>query len=351
MSVIFVESFDGVDTTTLVQKGWNTVAGSPTVDTTTVRTGTGSLLINATGGEGVLKGVPVAHEHATFILGVAVRIASLSQEQGLLELRSDSGATSHVSLTVAATGALLVKRGTTGGTQIAASAAGVISVNVWYYIELKATLSDASGVVQVRVDGADAIPSTGSLDTKNAGTKTVFDSIALTRGSVGSTTNGYYDDVYLANGAGASNNDFIGDCKVRLMLPNGNGNSSQLIGSDGNSTDNYLLVDDVPGSTADFVQSGTANQKDTYAFQDLPDGTGTVVAVQHTAYAVKSDAASRSIAFVTRHSGTDYDSSDFALPTPNPTHIEYVTETNPGTGVAWLRSEVNAAEFGVKVRP
>lgn len=346
MSLIFVESFDGIDTAALPARGWTMVA-TPAVSSVQARTGANALLVNAQT-EYILKGVPAADDHATFIVGCAVYTTLVASS--LIGFYSDGGATAHIGITVTATGALEARRFPGSGTVLGTSSAGVITANTWHYLEAKVTMHDTTGTVEIRVNGSTVLNLTGQ-DTKNGGTKAVFDSVIVGNNGTLGTPTAYFDDMYLCNAAGASNNTFIGDSKVRCLLPNGNGNSSQLLGSDANSTDNYLLVDEVPPSTVDFVGSGTDNQKDTYTFTDLPDASGTVVGIQISTYGLKTDAGSRSVALVTRSGGADYDSADLALPTPSPIYVFQVQNLNPATGVAWLRSEVNAAEFGTKIRP
>src|SRR5439155_2772463 len=94
-------------------------------------------------------------------------------------LGSDAGATFHVTLRVSTDGSLSVLRGpATGGVIAGPTAAGLVAVNTWVFLELQATLSDTVGTAVVRINGTQVINATG-LDTKNAGTKTVFDSVDL----------------------------------------------------------------------------------------------------------------------------------------------------------------------------
>ena len=88
-----------------------------------------------------------------------------------------------------------------------------------------------------------------------------------------------FDDVYLVD-TSAPNGDFLGDVRVAYLAPNGNGASSQFVGSDLNSVDNYLLVDEVPANDdTDYVQSDVLNNIDTYALADLPANAGVVKSV------------------------------------------------------------------------
>ncbi len=357
MTLLALESWDAIATADLAAKGW-TLGGNttPTVTSSQSRTGAnacvcfGSSSDSSTGK--VTRTVPAAGEHATFICGAAVyRVLATGTVQTLMRFMSDAAVTSHVTLGVTVGGAIEARRGGVGGTLLGTSAAGVLPTGAWHYLEAKVLLSDTVGTVTVRVDGVAVLTLTG-LDTKNAGTKTVLDSVTLSVAGASGTSSDqhYWDDVYIANGAGSVNNDFLGDLRVRALLPSGNGNSSQLVGSDSNSTDNYLLVDEATPSTADYVGSATLNEKDTYAFGDLPDASGTVLGVQINAYATKTDAAARNLALVTRSAGTDYDGSDVALALSTNAYVSQVRETDPATAVAWTRAGVDAAEFGVKVR-
>lgn len=158
-----------------------------------------------------------------------------------------------------------------------------------------------------------------------------------------------FEDLYICDGSGSINNDFLGDMRVDCYLPNGNGNSSQLVGSDSNSTDNYQLVDETSqNGDSDYVQSSTVNNKDTYAVADMSHTPANIFGTQLNMIAKKDDSGTRSICSVCRSGGTDYDGDTQALGT---TYVDYrqIRETDPATSSAWTRSNLNSAEFGVKV--
>jgi hypothetical protein len=223
----------------------------------------------------------------------------------------------------------------------------VFSANIWYYVEFKVTISDAAGVAVARINAVTDI-NLSSEDTKNTANATA-DAVALNGGAIGSLTRIIYDDVYMLDGTGSSPyNDFLGDVRVQSLFPGGNGNSSVLVGSDGNSIDNYLLVDEAsPNGDTDYVESSTVGDKDTYAFGNLTPAAGTVYAVQLLPYARKTDAGVRSIKTVARHSATEEDSADLTLSTSYQ-YFEDIRTTKPGGGT-WSISDVNGAEFGCKI--
>lgn len=350
MTLIFMESFDD----DLWNRGkWGVVIGA-TRDASGRNGGAAKMTYNwADSNFELRKQVASADEHATFILGFAFKaVGALLSRSGTalgypVQFLSDSTATNHVGMFVGSSGVITVLRGT---TSLGTSGANALQLDTWYYIEIKVTLSDTVGAVTVRVNGTNWI-NLSSIDTKNAGTKTVFDSIRLTGDDASGTGSYYlYDDLYLCNGAGSIRNDFLGDVAVEVLYPNGDGANSGMTGSDGNSVNNYLLVDETTIDTSDYVGSSVDGTKDTYAFGNLTRAAGTIYGVQAAMHAAKTDAGSRSMRMLARPGSTDQPSSDFALGTGYLPYT-YVWQQNPDTSTDWSVTSVNASEFGAEVRP
>lgn len=217
----------------------------------------------------------------------------------------------------------------------------LLDVGIWYYIELKVTVNNSTGSFELRVNGEAWITGSG-VDTQQSG-NAYANGYRVGQLGGGTTSIGVtrVDDLYYAD-------DWLGDIRVDTLYPSGNGNSSLWVGSDGNSTDNYLLVDETPPNDGtDYVGSPTVGDLDTYAFGDLPVA-GTVHAVKVKMRAAKNDAGAKSINAVVRDSGTDYDGASQAVSTSY-LYYDELYLTNPATAAAWTDTEVNAAEFGVKV--
>jgi hypothetical protein len=257
----------------------------------------------------------------------------------------DGGVTQHITVVRNATTRFLeIRRGSAAGTLLATGTQQVFN-NQWNYIEISVTISDTIGEVHVRLNGSstDEVSYTG--DTKNGGTATTLDKIHFTFPNAFAN---YFADVYILNDTGATNNTFLGDVTVRTLSPNGNGTSSQLVGSDGNSTDNYLLVDEHPYSATDYVGSATIGQKDTYTIANLPAGVSTVYGVQVSGMMAKSDSSLAQARYIVRSGGTDYGGTTRALTTTYTGYYD-LHETDPATGVAWTPGGVNNMESGMEV--
>lgn len=217
-----------------------------------------------------------------------------------------------------------------------------LAANQWNYIELKAVIHDTTGIVVVRINGTETLNLTGQ-DTRNAGTG-IIDRLSHGANSSG-TWNADYDDYYVVGLTGGTATDFLGDVRISAQRPGGAGASTVWTPSAGS---NYQTVDEtIANGDTDYVSSGTVGAKDTYAFADVA-GTGDIKGLQVNVQARKSDAGLRQIAPVYRPTTTDTDGNTITLSTSHALYRE-IKETNPDTGLPWTLSELNAAEFGVKV--
>lgn len=339
MALIFCDSFDHYAAADYLSK-W-TLDGTQGLALTAAAGRNGTAAAVFTHGFAYLQ-KNFAAGMATVIVGMAAKTLSPTDTNNRLISFYD-GSNLHVDLRTDATGHLVATRnGTTLGT-----GTKILATSVFYYIEMKVTIDDTAGVVVVKVDGVTDI-NLSSQDTRNAGNASV-DAVRLNGGSVNqNATTWYIDDLYICDTSGSTNNDFLGDVRVEAILPNGDGTTSNLVGSDGNSVNNSLLVDEAaPNGDTDYVESSTVNDKDTYAYGNLTSTSGTVFGVQVLPYARKTDAGTRSIVSVARVSATEVDSATKTLSTSYQ-YLPDIRETKPGGG-AWTISDVNSAEFGVKV--
>jgi len=230
-----------------------------------------------------------------------------------------------------------------GGT---AEGSTTISTDTWYRLEVYLDVDDTSGRCTVKINGSTEIDYTG--DTQSGPLSAYLNRIYLGASSSGNAA--YFDDIAVNDTTGSSNNSWIGDHEVVLIKPNGNGNSSQFMGSDGNQTDNYLLVDEVPndGDTT-YVYSSTASYVDLYALSSLgfpPEPTKYVVAL--VPFIVGKSVSSGS-GKVRIRSGTTEDTSDSSYAFPNTVYRSFmgdIYETDPNTSSAWTVSAVEALQAG-----
>lgn len=335
MALLYLDGVDHYSSNADMDKKWSVRSNGGT-SASQHRTGTQSYDYSSSDGPRML--FPSAQAHATFIVGFALYTPDYLTTgfAGWLVFAGDGGATSHLVLHINSMGVMRVLRSST----VLGTTDPVLTYTSWHYIEMKATLHDSTGAVELRVDGTTVLSLSG-IDTKNAGTGSVFDCIRFNE--TGFANNSFSDDFYICNGDATSPNDFLGDIAVETIYPSGAGNTTGLTPSTGA---NYAAVDEALWSTTDYVSSSVATTKDTYAFGNVSTPRS-IVAVQGNYYAQKTD-GSRLLVPVVRHSGTDYDSTGIPLP-QSFTDLRQIWVTNPGTGSAWTDTDLNAAEFGVKV--
>ena len=334
VSLLLLDGFDDLSSWTNVNMGISASAGRYN----------GLRAVTATSSSSITFTIPPANESDTVTFGFAYYQAT-TITSSIAQIMSDNASNGPPRLQHPCHRR---DRGATRdrGTIIGTSSAGLITINNWYFIEIQATLHDTTGSFEVRVNGNNVVSATAQ-DTKNAGTKTVFDAVRL---QYTGTNTVYIDDCYIMAGAG---DQFLGDIQVEVLYPNGNGTVNQWAGSDGNSTDNYLLVDDPTGTAAntvilDYVSSTTTGQQDLYQLTNLVRTQGIIAGVCHAAFLTKSDSASKPVKLVNR-GAADTKSANLEPTMGVFSNVHYVLTVNPETGLPFTVAEVNALQAGIEV--
>lgn len=339
MSILFLDSAAGGDHLTK----WD----AHTASIIAAATPTGGPAYRLGGTNVARKFVP---DSPDITVGFLCRLSSLDLDNSNLTTpfapRTDNGVSIHWTWTTTPDGAIHIRRaatvtGTPGnGTLLASSVAGVITLNGWHFWEIRSKIDNAAGRVEIWVDGVKRLDFTG--DTDAGATDPNIDEIRWSRISLGSID---IADIYITD-----NTTPFGPCRPILLLPNGNGNSSLLVGQDGNSVDNYLNVDEAtPDGDTTYNASATEGDKDTYALTNLATGPYDVLAVQAVLYARKDDSGTKFIRPILRTGAADHVGTSVPLATTYQT-IRQIWETNPATAVAWTQADIDALEAGAEIR-
>lgn len=331
MTLLFIEGFESGDH----NLRWRSSGAGSTVSDVVCRSGTKGLRVTGSATH-IWKDLPASSK---LVVGAAISSSLVdSQIRACLSLWGDLGATQHLTIGFRGT-ALEVRRGSNGGTLLA-SYTYTFLPDTFYYVEVSATIHDTAGRVIVRLNGnpIPVIDFTG--DTKNAGTASTIDAIKLE--NIGGIT-GRWDDIYVCDGLGSVNNDFLGDVRVLPVVPVAPGASTGLTSSGGA---NHAAVDEMPYSATDYVAGSSG--KDTYTAADLPAGIATVHGVQISAVAKKTDAGAMSLRPILRSGGVDYPGSSVPLNLTDSV-VSGVYQVDPATGLPWGVAAVNAMEIGAEV--
>jgi hypothetical protein len=252
---------------------------------------------------------------------------------------TDSG-TNQVDVRLTATGQLQVTR---NGTQLGISSANVIVGFTWYYIEFKSKIDPTVGTYEVRVNGVTVVSGTGA-NTRNTANSSAN---GVTMGFFANTQGQFVDDLYILNTLGSVNNDFLGECRILLKAPTGDGASTQWAPSTG--VNHWANVDDnPPNDDTDYNSDANVGDIDLYTYPAVAP-TGLIAGVQTVMCVRKDDAGTRQLSEVCRSGGTNFVGSGVFTMLSTYLMFREIRETDPATGIAWTQSGVNNAQFGAKV--
>ena len=260
-----------------------------------------------------------------------------SDEQCHLEMESSSGDGVR----------FLLKR---GATTVATSA--YVAFGVWHYIELKVVArTGVNGSYELRVNGTTDISGSGVDLADTGGDGWDVWAIRLTTNLASILR---FDDMYVLNSTGATNNDFLGASIIEGLLPTSDGASTQW--TNNGSGDNYTSVDDAGTSAPDDSGPGGTNgsdtngQKDLFGFADLQQITGTVHGVQVGVQLGMASAGTRTVKTKYRDPDTtEADGTSHVVDSATFDEFTEVMDVNPASAAAWDVADIDDGQFGVEV--
>lgn len=286
---------------------------------------------------------PLFDDHANWIVGFAFRNVNLGASNINMPIVNIRDTTTN-QLTLAfnpSTKVVVLLRGTT----VLGTGTFAMTVGAWYYIEINATINSTTGAATVRVNTVDDITVTGT-NTQVSG-----NAFANTIGFAGPAAVGLggsyqIDDMYINDGSGGVNDDFLGDMKVEGVNVIESGAETEW-GVNILNTPNFECVQVLNDGL--YIQSNTATEKDTYTTSNLNRITGSIAGVQAVLWTRNTDSTVHVIKSLVRISATDYAGSDISISDTAFKAYQEIWETNPNTAVAWIPAGVNGAEFGVRL--
>lgn len=267
--------------------------------------------------------------------------ATLTNAREVMALHE--GTTAHLTLVVNGSKQVAVYRGTIAGTLLGTSTA-TIPDNTWVFLEMRASIHDSTGTVEVWMDDV-LILNLTAQDTQNGGTG-ALDRIRLGRLTNNVAANVVLDDFYVADDSGSGVTAPLGSAvRVDCVLPTGAGSSTQFTASAGS---NYQCVDETPpNEDTDYVSTSTAGHVDLYAMGDLPVTPTAIKATMVCAVARKDDVGSRTLRTKLKSGGTTSNGASNALAITY-AGIADMYEVDPNTGSAWTKTAIDAMEVGIE---
>lgn len=239
------------------------------------------------------------------------------------------------------------------------SNSSALSLATWYRIELAYDSTTLSATTcEAKIDGTTF--ASGTIDIT-----ATPNSFGCFTSASDATLDYIVDDLAINDSSGSFENTWCGEGEVICLRPNGNGDNSDWGGSDGNSTDNYLLVNEVPPDTATYVEDNTANQIDDYEMEATSaamDSNDVINVVHVGIYGAVSDATttdpdavirakSASGGTVEESASLDFNNLTFQGPAPIPATTNYALTMYdlPGASTTpWTKATLDTMQAGVR---
>ena len=340
-----------------VEMGSLTVFGSlrdsPSLNTSTVRTGVYSMYAPATGGaivtvpycSALQLGVGVyPTANASTGSGMVANIVGIQNIEGVLVVGAgfDPGTNALI--------AFLVQDGAYNYSVIGYGP--LMPLNNWYYVELVAsavTVGDVTTVtVAVYLDGVQVISGSDNTTVNNAG-YWLYTGFGRCGGSFNASQRsvvGFYDDFKVNDTNGVFNSGRVGRGGFHWVPVTGVGAVTEFTPSI--EADNYTMVDEVPANDdTDYVFTDAANQIDTYKVT-IPEGAiGNVSSAIWWAQARTIESGGGNIAPVLRIDGINHVAGQKGLDVTY-RYVGHVYSVNPATSQPWTLDDLAGIEVGQK---
>ena len=283
----------------------------------------------------------------TVVVGVAFYLYAWPFDGMLLQLRDT--VTNQIDVRIDASRGMYATRNAT--VVIPSAGATALALQRWYFLEVKVVVNPGStGYVELRLDGT----TRGTFTGNTSATGSININRVVLGTQIPSAPNGqqeaWFDDIYVLEAdSGSGVVDFLGDCRVQMLLPSGSGTTTQL-NRGGTQPSNWQSVNEIPPDTATTVYGNTAGMYDTYDYPPLVPATNRVIAVAQSFIWQRDDAGPRTATARVRFAGNEADFAAPVIPLTNTYAIQQqIQETSPISGSAWALSEVNNFEVGPKV--
>jgi hypothetical protein len=230
-----------------------------------------------------------------------------------------------------------------GATVLDATAGLNLHQSAWYFVEMKIKCHDSAGEYEVRVNGKTVLSATG-VDTKE-GSNNYHDIMSFRPQNVSRLCQ--YDDWYVCDGSGATHNDFLGDCKIIRIDPDGDDTANW--GTSTPSANHYENVDETEtDDDTSYLEESVSTTLDLFDYEDV-SSLGTIQGVQLSTECRDTDANAFSIITPIESGGNQYDDSAQSIGTESYVTKRRVAGVDPDTSSLWTATNLNAAKFGVKV--
>jgi hypothetical protein len=291
--------------------------------------------------------------YGRFFVGVHIRFTNVVSGSGegeirFLEFLDAATEQCHLRLsTSAATRTIGLYRGT---TLLGSASVSTVSEDTWYHLSVDMQIADSATAANlvIRVAELSDVQNNYVTFVSNQDTKTTSNATmnAVKFSAGGSKLRMRFANFIFQDDAGSVFNSALEERVVAVVRPSGNGAQSDFVGSDADSTDNYLLVDEADISEADYVESGSVGAQDLYTHGAI--GAFQVETVCVHSIAAKTQPGVREFSHLL-NSGANTGVGPSTALTVEPTHYATIFELEPDSSASWTPTLFDATESGYEV--
>ena len=228
---------------------------------------------------------------------------------------------------------------------------GGFNFGEWHYIEWKLLISNSipANSCVVKIDGVEVANVPEGTDT--ASILGLDPDLGFSRLQLDGAN--LYDDIYVCDTTGTENNDFLGDSRVDVIRPTGDGTYSQ--GTPTTGTSHYSLVNQVQYNPTAGIVLDTTEDKESYTMsQLLPSGivSNNVHGIELATVAYNLDASgSKRMGKLVVQGVSELelnDNNDGVLIEPS---FNFQITPTDADAAQWTVNSVNNAQFGIVLKP
>lgn len=347
MALRFLDSFNAYATADIGLRYdiLTTVSSNPTIDGGSGRFGGGNSLKFAAAGSGSFLGKTLDAQ-SEWIVGFGLFFTNTGGTPFICGW--ESGTDVQIFMGINAANKLYLVSGNSL-TTIATSATALIA-STWYYIEWKLTIASSStagtNIVRVWDTGVSTdhitLPAATNTNPASTGTANKF---FLESSSTSANT--HFCDLYIFDGTGSINNDFVGDSRIDLMNPTGLGSQIDWTTVGSGSPSAYAVVSETTqdGDTT-YISDNTVNHENNYTWSSLSSSSFQVYGLQLTAVARYDDGGPHSFKFANNLIGQIQTLGSSISVTGS--YAYYSSQFNKDCNASpWTPTTMNALEAGV----
>jgi hypothetical protein len=335
MALLFFEGFDKYSTATQMSQQANySIGSSPTIVTVTPRTGRACLEC-WNGGNARFNVAPTG---STLIAGAGIFFPNPPNgSQFPLQFWARNNSRVNIELRTNGSAQLQIRR----GSDVLWTGTDTEPTNVWLHYEMKVVFDHtANGAVTLRRNGQVVVALTG-VQTKIAASDAI-DAIRIAENS-GSGQRVRMDDLYICDGSGTANNDFLGQMRVRTLWPDTEVQAEWTPTPPGSNLPR--IADTTPDDDTGYVTADVSGLMDLYGVENLPASVATISGLRVSYRMRKQDAAAAQARCLVK-SGTQTANGQNDAPDTSYRYFSALFDTDPATNAAWTPSGVNAVQIG-----